>query len=118
MKLKNFALFTLAIISFLPIAIAQETGGELMLLGLELEKLLSFVIGLLAIILFFITIIAYKRDGRKRLLFVSMAFLLFAVKGFLASSELFIPEFSFIDPIAVLLEFIIILCFFFGILKK
>lgn len=114
-----FTLIAFIFFLFVPFVIAQESeGGDIELLGLELEKLLYLINGLIALILFVVAFMAYKRDGRKRLLFVSIAFLLLAVKGFLLSSELFIFDIGIIDPIAVILEFLAILSFFFGVLKK
>ncbi len=105
-------------LSLIPIVIAQEDEGDITIYGIELELILSLISGILAIILFIITFAAYKRDGRKRLLFVSIAFLLFAVRGFLVSSALVIPEIEWFDPLAVLLEFAIIVSFFLGVVKK
>ena len=117
--MKIYVLLVLILISLIPIAIAEDEDiKDIKLLGLELEKLISLVNGLLSTILFVVALIAYKRDGRKRILFVSIAFLLFAIKNFLVASELFIPEIELIDPLATILEFAIILTFFFGVLKK
>ena len=86
--------------------------------GIELEKIIILSSSLLATALFIISFIAYRRDGRKRLLFVTTAFFLFAVKGFLSASDLFFLERDWVDPVASFLDFAILLCFFFGILKK
>ncbi len=122
-KNKNFisniflSIFILSIFS--PLIIAQEDSKkDVNALGFELEKLLSLINGIVALILFIITINAYKIDGRKRLLYVSIAFLIFSIKGFLVSSELLIPEIEWIDPISIILDLIVLLCFFFGIIKK
>ena len=115
---KYTSIFLIILSLFTTIVAAAEDEGDVMLLGLELEKLLYLISGLLATVLFILAFIAYKRDGRKRLLFVSLAFLLFAIKGFLMSSELFITGIEWIDPLAVILELAIILSFFFGVVKK
>lgn len=86
--------------------------------GIELEEIITLSSSLLATALFIISFIAYRRDGRKRLLFVTIAFFLFAVKGFLSASDLFFSERDWVDPVASFLDFAILLCFFFGILKK
>ena len=116
MKLSTLSI--LLILVFTPLAIAQEDEGDIKFIGIELELLLSLISAILSVILFIITFTAYKRDERKRLLFVSVAFLLFAIRGFIISSALFIPEIEWFDPLAVILEFAIILSFFFGVVKK
>ena len=98
--------------------VVAEEEEDIMLLGFELEKIVALFSGLLALILFIVTFFAYRRDGRDRMLYVSIAFLLFAVKSFLISSELIFPEVGLISLIAVFLDFVILLSFFYGILKK
>jgi len=97
----------------------DEDGPEdLEFLGFDVEKLISFVNGVLALLLFLLTFLAYRRSNKQRLLYVSIAFLLFSVRSFLVATELFMDELPFIDPISVVLDFIILLTFFYGILKK
>ena len=98
--------------------LAEETNEDLTLYDFEVEKLLSFGSGLLALFLSVLTWLAYRRSGNKRLSYVSLAFFLFAVKGFLIAHELFVSEWSFVDPIANILDFAILLAFFTGIVKK
>ncbi len=120
MESKNvlaFPIFFILILLNISFANAQS-DEDLMVGGLELEKILIMINAWLAIFLFIFTFIAYKRDGRKRLFYVSLAFLLFAIKSFMVSSELFFPETDWIDPIAVVLEFAAMLSFFYGVLKK
>ena len=118
MKLSTLSIFLILVFASIPTTIAQEDEGDIKFRGIELELLLSLVSAILSTVLFIITFTAYKRDERKRLLFVSVAFLLFAIRGFIISSALFIPEIEWFDPLAVILEFAIILSFFFGIVKK
>ena len=127
MDTKNLFFITFVVIILLlnlfPIIIAQDTGepdgrGDYLILGLELEKVLNLINGIISLILFIVTFISYKRDGRKRLLYVSIAFLLFSIKGFLASSELFISDITWIDPVSIILESLVLLFFFFGVVKK
>ena len=100
-------------------ALAESDGNEdTMFLGLELDKLIAFVNGVLAFVLFLITFVAYRREYRKRLLYVSVAFALFSIRSFLMSSELFMPEISWVDPVSTVLDFVILLTFFLGLLKK
>lgn len=96
----------------------EENNGDIMFLGLELEKLISFISGIIATVLFFITFAAFGRRKTKRLFYVSIAFALYAIRSFLASIELFGPEVSWIDPTAVILDLIILMTFFYAILKK
>lgn len=112
--------FTILIISLiiLPTILAQEDKGDINIKGIELEKVLSFINGIIAFILFLITFVSYKRNGRNRLLFVSIAFFIFSIRSFLVSSELFISNIEWIDPISIVLDLIVLLLFFSGILKK
>lgn len=100
---------------------AQTTVGEhddLEIFNLEIEKLLNFGSGMLALILSYVTLTAYRRTKQERLLYVTIAFLLFAIKGFLTAHELFFEEWSWVDPVASVLNFVILLTFFIGIVKK
>lgn len=102
----------------LPTVLAEDMDDDPEIFGLELEKLLNLGTGLLATLLAVVTFIAYRRTANKRLMFVSSAFVIFAVKGFLTSLELFMEEITWIDPMASALNFVIILLFFFGVMKK
>lgn len=114
-----FVIIALMLVQISMLVLAQEEGDDLEVFGIEAEELLNLGSGLLATVLFILTLIAYKRTNRKRLLYVSAAFLLFALKGFLMSTELFFGDWSsVIDPIASLLDFAILLSFFFGIIRK
>ena len=86
--------------------------------GFEVEKLISLINGILALSLFVVTLIAYRRTGKTRLLLVSFAFALFALRSLLVAYELIGQEIPFVDPITVVLDFVTMLCFFFGVLKK
>ena len=117
MKTKTIFLLLFIFLLFAPSVIAAE-DDDIEVFGLELEKLLYFGSALLASALFIVTVVAYNRIERARLICVAMAFLLFAVKGFLISSELFIEELAFVDPLSSLLDFVILLLFFVGMLRK
>lgn len=123
MKNKKILFFLILFLLFLvsPSVLAEDNEffeDDPEIFGLELEKLLNLGSGILATLLFIVTIVAYKRNKRKRLLYVCLAFFLFAVKGFLTAHELFFAEWNWVDPIASLLTFAILLSFFAGILKK
>ena len=121
METRNIALFLLLTFFLSPLlitSISAQEDEDIEVFGLELEKLVTLVNAWLSLFLFVLAFIAYKRDGRKRLFYVSLAFFLFAVKSFLISSELFIAEISWVDPVATALEFAILLSFFFGVLKR
>lgn len=101
----------------LPFVIAEE-NTDIFVGNFELEKLLNLGSGILAFILFLLTFFAYKRSSNKRLLYVSVAFLLFSLKGILVSLEMFFGDWSWVDPVASIFDFAILLSFFFGILRK
>lgn len=104
--------------AFLVPTLASEEDGDAMLFGLELEKLLGLVNGFLALALFFVTFASFRRENRERLLYVSLAFLMFAARNFLVSSELFVEELPFLGPASTVLDFAVMLAFFYGILKR
>ena len=87
-------------------------------LGLELEKVIMFLTGLVALVLFTITFAAYRRDKRPKLFYISIAFLLFAVKSLMLSSELFIEQIECFEPIAIVLELLALISFFYGVFRK
>lgn len=122
MEVKNMNRIHLFLISIflivltIPLVFAED--GDWEIFDLEVEKLLNLGSGILATALCIVTLSAYKTTGRKRLLYVSLAFALFAIKGFLTSTELFFEEWVWIDPLASMLNFGILLAFFAGILKK
>ena len=115
-----FLIFVAAIIliSIFSFVLAQETPVGSDSEGFELEKLISLINFVLALTLSIFTFIAYRRSGRSRLLFVSLAFILLAVRSFLVGYELIGPEISFADPVTVSLDFLAMLSFFYGVLKK
>ena len=87
--------------------------------GIEVDNIITLASSILSLILFGLTFLAYKRSRRNKLMYIAIAFLLFSVKGFLISSDIFFPnKGSLIDPIANLLDFVILLSFFFGMIKK
>lgn len=115
---KIFFLLLFVTIPYVFAESVSEEDGDWEILDLEVEKLLNLGSGLLATALCIVTIFAYNTTERKRLLYVSIAFGLFAIKGFLTSTELFFEEFVWIDPVASMLNFGILLAFFVGLLKK
>lgn len=116
-KLKFFLIAALLLIHLSNGALAAE-DDDWQVFGLEVEKLLNLGSGILAVVLFTMTFIAYRRTKHRKLLYVSAAFLLFALKGLLTSHELFMEEFSMVDPLASLLNFGILLAFFLGMVRK
>ena len=110
------SLFLLLIIS--PLVLAVDSEEILVFGGIDLEEVIGIIVGLISLVLFVLTFMAYNRDGRKRFLYVSLAFLLFAIKSFLDSFEIFGTEIEIFGPIAVILELLVILFFFFGVIKK
>lgn len=112
---KRFALGVLALIS-VPF-VAADTG-DVLVRGLELDKVLNLGSALVATVLFALTLIAHHRQKNSRLLFVSIAFGVIAVKGFLLASQMVLGDFGWVDPAASVMDFAMMLCFFFGVLKK
>lgn len=116
---KLFLLFVILLGIFLPNALAEEfEDHDVEWIGFEAEELLNLGSAILATILFILVNMAYNRSNNKRLLYVSAAFFLFAIKGFLDSHELFMVEISWFEPLASILTFAILLCFFLGVIKK
>ena len=125
MKITNLflttSIFIIVLFNLLPGVIAQnelESESDYPLFGLELEKILSLINGVIALVLCVIAINAYRTDGRSRFLYVSMAFLIFSIKSFLVSSEIFFQSPDWIDPLSIVLEFLVLLAFFYGVIKK
>lgn len=115
---KIMCLLAMLLLSAIPV-FAEEENDDWQVFGLEGEKLFNLGSGILSTILFVLTFIAYKRTKQSRLLYVSSAFFLFAVKGYLGALELFFEEMAvWVDPTAAVLNFAILLCFFWGIMKK
>lgn len=114
----NKLLTGILILFLLAPAILAAENEDPSIFGLEIEELLSFMNSIIALTLFIITFIAYRRDGRKRIFYVCLAFLIFAIKSFIDSLELFGLDIEVLGSIAVVLEFLVLLIFFFGVLKK
>ena len=117
MTMKKKSLFWLLVLQ-LPMVFAADTGGDIFVGAFELDKLLALGSALLAVVLCIITVLAYNRSKNKRLLFVSAAFGLFAVKGLLFASEIVFGDWGWTDIGTNVLDFAILLTFFFGILRK
>jgi hypothetical protein len=121
MKIKKLliASFFLLMLQIPFLVYAQEDGFvDFQVFGLELEKLLNLGSGILAATLFLLTIYAYKRTKRDKLIFISVAFLLFSIKSLMMGIELFIDEIIGVDPITAILDFAILISFFYGVIKK
>jgi len=119
MNLKIFSIIMVLLIQLPIFALAQEEEFEdPEVFGLEVEKLLFFVSAHLAAALAIITFIAYNRTKRSKLLFITFAFALFSIKLFLKSSELFIGEIAWVDPVSAFFDFVILLSFFYGVIKR
>jgi len=111
-KILFYAMLFVLLMHLSSIVFAQEDDD------LEIFGLLNLGSGMLATALLIFTLAAYKRTKKERLVYVSAAFALFAVKGFLTSIELLSIDWSWVDPVASLLNFGILLAFFAGIIKK
>jgi len=86
---------------------------------LDLDEIIKIASSMLALLIFTVSAIAYLRERRRKLLLVSAAFFFYALKGFLKVSDVFIPQKGdTIDIAANLLDFVILLLFFFAIVVK
>jgi hypothetical protein len=115
--MKQLTTTLLLILIMMPLALAQE-DGEILVGSFELEKIINVGSAALAAALAIVTLVAYQRTKNKRLLYVTAAFVLFSIKGLLLSLELFSGEWPIADVIASALDFVILVTFFIGILKK
>ena len=87
--------------------------------ALDITDIILIFTSIFAIILGSIGFVAYKRDGRTKLLFVTAAFFTVALKGALIIGGDFLSvEESLLDVIAHLLDFVVLLLFFIGMLKR
>ena len=120
-KILFVLIIVFVLISMSSFVFAQEDANgleDLEVFGLEAEKLLNLGSGLLAAVLCFLTYTAYTRTKRNKLKFIALAFFLFALKSFMMGSEIFIEEIPGVDPITAILDFAILLSFFYGVLKR
>ena len=87
--------------------------------GLDITDVITIAASILALILGTISFIGYRRDGRAKLLFTTLAFFTFALKGLLIiTSDMFFIQQAILDIIASLLDFLVLLFFFIGMIKK
>lgn len=124
MKKTIFILFLLLILLTVVVSAAETNDVEENILlvgstGIEVDNIVTLVASIMALALFGLTFMSYKRDGRKRFLYVAVAFLLFAVKGLMIATDIFYPQKpGWMDLVASVLDFGILLSFFIGLLKK
>ncbi len=117
MKKKLLAILFIMLLQ-LPLFALAEESQDIVVGGFELAKMLNLLSGFVALVLFVLTMYAYRMKRNKRLFFVSVAFLIFAIKVILISMEIFFGDLAWVDPVASILDFAMLLSFFFGILKK
>ncbi len=100
-------------------ALATESADASTIQGIDVTNIVLVGSTLLALVLSVISLLAYRRDGRKKLLFVTIAFGLFALKGvLLLVSDWILLRQPYLDVLASLLDFAVLLSFFVGMLKK
>lgn len=98
---------------------AADANSTSMLQNLDIVDFIIFCASILAAALGVISFIAYRRDGRARFLLVTAAFSIFALKGvFLIAGDMVIVEQIFLDVIANLLDFAVLICFFLAFMMK
>ena len=96
-----------------------ETNDAKTIYGLDINDIIVVSTSILAFILGAISLIAYRRDGRVKFLFVTLAFFIFASKGVLIiGNDLLSLQQPVLDIIAHSLDFVVLLCFFVGMIKK
>ena len=111
-------LFTVFLIGSSGIVTA-DTNSTNPLQNLDIVDFIIFCASILAAALGAISFIAYRRDGRIKFLLVTAAFSIFALKGvFLIAGDLVIVEQIFLDVIANLLDFAVLICFFLAFMMK
>jgi hypothetical protein len=99
--------------------VAADTNNTNMLQNLDIVDFIVFWASILAIALGVVSFFAYRRDGRTKFLLVTIAFSIFALKGvFLIAGDLIIVEQIFLDVIANLLDFAVLICFFLAFMMK
>jgi hypothetical protein len=117
----TFIFFLLILIS-IPVVFAQTQNENnqdaVTVFNLELEKILNLFASMIAFTLASLTYLSFRRSRNNRLIFVTIAFALFAFKLFMIGSELFFLEWIFVDQISSILDFVILITFFLGIIKK
>lgn len=96
----------------------EDEDDDIEFFGIEGEELLALISAHLALALAFLTFVAYGRTNNSKLLLVGIAFSLFSLRLFMEASELFIGEIELLDPLSVVLDFIVLLLFFIGVVKK
>ena len=100
------------------IRVVADQDKEITVLGVDIEPLIAIGSSILAILLFAISAVAYKRERRSRLSFVMAAFLVFAVKGTLIAIDSLYPGQIVTEPLAYVLDFVVLILFFAGLVKK
>jgi len=85
----------------------------------ETEEVLNFAIGAFSLVLLALSLSAYRRTHLNRLLLVSAAFGLFAVEVVVTQLDFFVVPLSenAEGVITALLDFVILLLFFFAVVR-
>jgi hypothetical protein len=118
MKRTKLLLIFLFSVVLATLPVLAEENQEATIHGFEMEKVLNLGSGLLAVVLSVLTFVSYFRARNTRLLYVGAAFGLFALKSLLVGAEIFFGEWLGVDHIASIADFIILVTFFLGVLKK
>jgi hypothetical protein len=87
----------------------------------ELEGIVYFLSGILSTIILALSIYAYRKRGVKKILYAVFAFAFFTFYLFFEAFEDFYPilQSNFVlDLFAASITTLVILCFFFAIIKK
>lgn len=110
---------TVAIMIATPVFALAETNDVSRIQGLDVNDIIIVFTSISAFILGVLSLMAYQRDGREKFLFVTLAFFIFASKGiFVIGNDLLSLQQPSLDIIAHSLDFLVLLCFFVGMIKK
>jgi hypothetical protein len=116
----NLAMVIVAVLLIATPAFAlAERNDAVTTHGLDINDLIVVSTSILSFVLGAISFVAYRRDGRAKFLFVTLAFFIFASKGILIiGNDLLSLQQPYLDIVAHSLDFVVLLCFFIGMVKK
>ncbi|WP_406660454.1 hypothetical protein V7O66_11465 [Methanolobus sp. ZRKC3] len=86
---------------------------------MEMDNLIVLLSSILALFLFSISLLAYIRERRKKLILVTAAFFAYFLMGFLDSAESLFPVMGErVEIMGSVLNFVVLLLFFFAMLIR
>ncbi|MEZ5335742.1 MAG: hypothetical protein R2741_11135 [Methanolobus sp.] len=85
---------------------------------MEIDNVIVLVSSILALVLFSISLAAYMRERRRKLLMITAAFFTYFLMGFLDSTESLFPMIESLEIWGSILNFVVLLLFFFAMMTK